>query len=82
MSAETFSTLLNQNGITYDSKKDKKTSSLNFRYKDTTLESLNLEVTLGCFHTDISICLMNMPHDFCGPKYPFASGAFGAVTLI
>ena len=80
---ETLKNILAQNGVTY-SPKDKETYSsiLNFRYKDTTLESLNLQVTLGCFQTDISIFLINMPHDFCGVIETFAKGAFGQVALM
>ena len=83
MSGETFSIILTRNGIAYNSKETGTFSSgIKFRYKETTLDCLNLEVTLGCFQTDISIFLINLPHDFCGAKNPFASGAFGQVTLI
>ena len=83
MSKEALKNAIVKNGITYNLKeKETYSSILNFRYKEKNLESMNLEVTLGCYQTDISIFLMNMPHDFSGAKYSFARGAFGQATLI
>ena len=83
MPEEAFSNILGQNGIFYNFK-DKRTSSpmLSFKYKDTTLESMDLEVTWGCYQTHISIFIMNMLHVFCGERQPFAEGTFGQVNFI
>ena len=81
-SLQTLADILRQNGITYTPKSENYPSTLEFRHNASTLDSLDVEVTLGYYHTNILIFIINLPHNFCIKKQFFAKGAFDQVNLI